>query len=216
MDFTEVMERVSMIVEKDLGTKPYDKDIANAIGIAPAQYSNNKKQNNIPYEKINEYCAKKRVSISWVLYEQSSQMLDSNTEEIFKVRFLQGIQGSAGGGAFNDDNTDFTYLSLDRAYTDILGITDGDKIDAIKVTGDSMEATIKDNSIILIDRKKTDIINGGIFVVNTPSGVLVKRVGISSFGGISLISDNKNYPVETMPENDVIVIGKVVGVLEKI
>ncbi len=217
VNFEEVMGRVALIIEHDLERKPYDKDIADALGIAATQYSNNKKRQNIPFEKIAELCARKRISINWVLYEQSSQMLDKNTEDIFKVRILIDVNGSAGGGAFNDENEeDFTYLSLDRFYTDMIGIKEGDNIEAIKVIGDSMETTIKDNSIVLVDRNKTDITNGGIFVINTKNGVLVKRVTLSLSGGISLISDNKNYPIETVSADEAMIIGKVIGALERI
>ena len=216
VNFEEVMERVGDIVEKEIGTRPYDKDIAKALGIAPAQYSNNKKRKNIPFEKISEYCAKKRVSINWVLYEQSSQMLNSNTEEIFKIKLLNDINGSAGGGSFNEETENFSYLSLDRVYSDMLGISEGDSVEAIRIVGDSMETTLKDNSIVIIDRNRTNIQNGGIFVLNTENGVLVKRVAINPSGGIDLISDNKNYPSQPVAQEGVTVIGKVIGALEKI
>ena len=143
-------------------------------------------------------------------------MLDENTDKIFKVRFLNDVNGSAGGGAFNDDNVNVTYLSLDRVYTDMIGIKESDKIDAIKVVGDSMETTLKDNSIVLVNRDRTDVSNGGIFVLNTKSGVFVKRISMSPTGDISLISDNKNYPIETIPADEAMVIGKVIGALERI
>ena len=216
MNFEEVLDRIAEIVEKDIGRKPYDKDIAKALEIAPAQYSNNKKQQNIPIDKIAAYCGRKRVSISWVLFEQSSAMLEENTEAIFKVRLLKNINAGAGGEAFNDDNEEFTYLSVDRLYMDRLGITDKDKIEAINVVGDSMEDTLKEGSIILINRDRQEIMNGGIFVVNTPGGVLVKRVSINPVAGIDLISDNKSYPVTTVPLGEITVIGKVIGALEKI
>jgi len=216
MNNIEVLERLADIVEISLGRKPYDKDIANALGMSPANYSNMKQKNRLPLEAIVTYCAKQRININWVLFEQSSKMLEEKTEAVFKIRFLENINGSAGAGAFNDDNDDFTFLSIDPIYKELLGIKETDKIEAIRIIGDSMEDTLSEGSIILIDRNKTELVNGGVFVINTTGGVLVKRISINPSGGIDLISDNKSYPVTTMPAEEIIVIGKVIGALEKI
>jgi len=216
MNFEEVMDRIAEIVEKEIGRKPYDKDIAKALKIAPAQYSNNKKHQNIPIDKIAAYCGRKRVSISWVLFEQSSAMLEENTEEVFKVKFLKNINSSAGGGAYNEENEDYTYLTIDPIYKDMLGIQRADDIEAIRVIGNSMEDTLGEGSIILINRKKTELVDGRIFVVNTPGGVFVKRIGLNPTGGIDLKSDNRNFETVTIPAEELSVIGRVIGALEKI
>jgi len=99
----------------------------------------------------------------------------------------------------------------------MIGIKEGDNIEAITVVGESMEPTLKDNSLILIDRDKIDVSKGGIFVVNTISGVYVKRITLSiATNGISLMSDNKNYPTEILPADEVTVVGKVIGALERV
>ena len=56
VDFTEVMERVSIIMETELGVVPYDKNIANELGLSPTQFANNKKRNKIPYFEIARFC----------------------------------------------------------------------------------------------------------------------------------------------------------------
>ncbi len=212
----DVLERLAEVVESVLGRAPYDKDIAAEIDMSPANYSNMKKSKSLPLENIADYCAIKKVSISWLLYGQSSKMLADSSGEVLKIPYLNEINGSAGGGAFNDDSIDITYFSLDRTYSDMLGINEKDHIEAIKVVGDSMEPTLKDGAIILIDRNKSDIAGGGIFVVNTPNGVSVKRVVMNPVSGIDLISDNKIYLPQTVSAEEVTIIGKVIGALERI
>jgi len=75
-----------------------------------------------------------------------------------------------------------------------------------------MEPTIKDGSIIFINRNDKNIANGGIFVISTSSGTFVKRVNLKSNGEIELISDNKIYPVETVLANDIEIVGKVIKI----
>lgn len=216
MNFEEVMERVGAIVEKDIGQRPYDKDIAEALSMTRTQYSNAKKRGSVPLEKVANYCALKRVSLSWVLFEQSSAMLEENTDSIFKVRYLAKINSSAGGGALNDDTDESSYLSVDRNYINKLGVKNANNLEAINVLGDSMESTISDGSIVLLDRNQKELDRRGIFVMNTPYGVFIKRIGINPAGGVDLISDNKYYETQTLPFEDVTIIGKVVGALEKI
>lgn len=217
MDFNEVMDRVAAIVEKEIGFRPYGKDIANALGLSPTNYSNMKAQNRIPLREISDYCAKHKISINWVLYEQNSQMLENNTEEIFKIKFLESINGSAGGGALNEEDDEPEYIHIDRKSANRMGINNVKNIEAINVQGDSMQPTLKDGSVVVIDRSKIEVINGGIFVINTVGGGLfVKRISVNPSGGIDMISDNKAYPVQTVSFDEAMVVGRVVGALERV
>ena len=215
MEFDKVIDRIKAILEKESGRKILDKEIAKLIEISPSQYSTMKQKNKIPIEKIVNYCALNKISINWILFGQSIDMLDSDSENIFRIKFLSNISGSAGGGAINYDNTDYTYITLDKVYMELLGIGSLKYIEAIRVSGDSMEPTITDNAIAVIDRSKTDIKQGGIFVVNTVAGTFIKRVTTNPQGGVDLISDNKIYPIQTINEDEGTIVGKVIGTLEK-
>ena len=214
MDFKDVMDRLATVIEKETKIAPYDKNIAKAIGMSPSQYANHKKRNAIPYRNVSDFCAKHSITINWVLYQQSTQKLQENEEEIFKIKMLKQMNVSAGGGAFNDEE-DIEYIHIDKYSAKHLGINSVKNIEAINFFGDSMNPTLKENSIIIIDRNQTNLSNSGIFVVNTVSGLFVKRLAINPNGGIDLISDNKNYPVVTMWD-EIYIVGKVVGALEKI
>ena len=215
MNFSSVMDRLATILERDGGKKIFDKEIAEALGMTGSQYSNAKKRNSIPYDKISELCAKNRISINWVLYEQNTEMLKTDMEQGFQIKLFNNVNASAGGGAFNDDEN-FTYLSLDPAYVRLLGVSEKDKIDAITVTGESMEPTLRDGSIILIDRNKTDIVNGSIFVINAGGTVYIKRLMMNPNGNIDMISDNSIIPKQEAHVEESVVIGRVIGALEKI
>ena len=79
-----------------------------------------------------------------------------------------------------------------------------------------MIPTIKEDSIVLVDRTKNTLDGSGVYVVNTISGLFVKRLALNSSGNIDLISDNKNYPIMSMLPEDITIIGKVVGSLDKL
>jgi len=204
MDFESIIEKIKDIISTEIGDKKVlNKDVAKALGITPEHLSILKKRNKIPYEEIAYFCAKRKISINWLLFDQDINTISKETEKFSTIRYFKDINASAGGGAINFDEG-YEILYIDKKIID-------KDLDAINVIGDSMEPTIKDGSIVFIDRNDKNILNGGIFVINTLAGVLVKRINVKSTGEIELISDNKIYPSEIVKE-DIEIIGKVVKV----
>ncbi|WP_457562856.1 LexA family transcriptional regulator [Caminibacter pacificus] len=205
MNFEKVIEKIKDIISQEIGNKKVlNKDVAKALGITPEHLSILKKRNKIPYEEIAYFCAKRKISINWLLFDQDIETIANETEKFSQIRYFKDINASAGGGAINFDEG-YEILYIDKRIID-------KNLDAINVIGDSMEPTIKDGSIIFIDRNDKNIRNGGIFVVNTNAGVFVKRVNLKSSGEIELISDNKAYPSETIKPNEVEIVGRVVKI----
>ena len=206
MNFEKIIEKIKDILSNEIGNrKVFNKDVAKALNLTPENLSVLKKRNKIPYEEIAYFCAKRKISINWLLFDQNEEEISKETQKFSKIRYFKDINASAGGGAINfDENYEIIYIDKK--------IIDKD-LDAINVIGDSMEPTIKDGSIIFIDRENKNIINGGIFVVNTLGGVFVKRVRINSNGDIELISDNKIYEKEILKKDEIKIIGKVVKIM---
>jgi len=204
MDFERIIEKIKDIISQEVGErKVLNKDVAKALGITPENLSVLKKRNKIPFEELAYFCAKRKISLNWLLFDQPLETVTEETEKFSRIRYFKDINASAGGGAFNFDEN-YEILYIDKKIIP-------KNLDAINVTGDSMEPTIKDGSIIFIDRNDKSVQNGGIFVVSTPAGVFVKRVNLRSDGKIELISDNRIYPNETVEEAGI--IGKVVKVM---
>jgi phage repressor protein C with HTH and peptisase S24 domain len=216
VNFTEIMERVSIIMESELGIAPYDKNIASELSMSPTQYANNKRRNKIPYFEITNFCHKHGITINWILLGESSMKLIQREEEIYKIRLIEKINASCGGGGFCDEEAEAKYIYIDKNSASKLGIVNSENIEAINAVGDSMIPTIKEESTVLVDRTKNMLNSSGVYVVNTVSGLFIKRLALNPNGGVDLISDNKNYDTITMPIDEVTIVGKVVGSLEKI
>ena len=123
---------------------------------------------------------------------------------------------SAGWGAINYDE-EYEMITLDEELALALGgKTKLKDIEAINVLGDSMEPTIKNGSIIFIDRKQTSPIKdkNEIYVVQTPGGTLVKKLDITASGKLKLISENRIYDTEIIDFYEVDILGKVLGVTQ--
>jgi len=204
MEFDKITEKIKDIISEEVGErKVLNKDVAKALGITPEHLSMLKKRNKIPFEELAYFCAKRKISLNWLLFDQQIENIASQTEKFAKIRYFKDINASAGGGAINfDENYEILYIDKKIINKDL---------DAINVIGDSMEPTIKDGSIIFIDRNDKNVQNGGIFVIATTAGVFVKRVNLKSSGELELISDNPLYPSETVKEAHI--IGKVVKIM---
>ncbi len=142
----------------------------------------------------------------------------SDEKELSKRRVIKDISNnntliplfsriSAGIGLVTDEEP-VDFISLP-------GIRNSDNVFAINVKGDSMEPTIKNQSIILC-RQGEELKDGevGAFLVNGES--FVKRIKVTK-NFFALLSDNPNYqPIYVYPEDEFKIIGKVLKVINNV
>ena len=217
MDLTTIIEKIKDIISSDLPNKRvFDKDVANALGLSKESLTHFKKRNSIPYEQIVFFCAKKKISINWLLFDQEPKSLEEQTEKYSKIKYFKDINASAGGGAFNFEES-YEMLAIDKEFLNNLYKSHQVNIDtiaAINVIGDSMEPTLLNQEVILFDTTLTNIEKDGIFVISSNSGLFVKRMAKRVDGSVELISDNKNYNNETLSLDEqsyIRLLGKVIG-----
>jgi phage repressor protein C with HTH and peptisase S24 domain len=83
------------------------------------------------------------------------------------------------------------------------------QLSAIKVEGDSMEATLRDGDEILVDRSPRNW-RDGIHVVRAGDALMVKRLDLARPGVVALVSDNPAYRTIELEPQELEVIGRVV------
>ena len=221
-NFNEITEKVKDIISSDVkGGKVFDKDVAAELGISQATFATMKKRGAIPYKELMEFCARRKISINWLFFDQAAGMLVEETEKFFQVKYFSNVRASAGGG-YLDNSENFENVRIDNVLMKaIFKDMDYDElkdkeIDAIKVDGESMEPTLKNGSIVFVDRTQQDITKDGIFIVSTPGGLFIKRLNRKVDGSIELISDNRLYSPEVLAPSEVTVVGKVIGEIERL
>lgn len=210
--FLEIVEEIKNIVSNEFnGKKIYDKDVADLLSISQMNFATIKKRNKIPFGELLDFCAKKSISINWMLYGQSPESLIEATNRFFMIKYFSGISASAGGGADCEIENTQT-IEIPHEFAMLLG---GERelknIEAINVSGDSMEPTFSYNDIVFINRSKTDLQRGGIFTIRTEAGLFIKRVHKRIDGKIDIISDNQVYSTQTLNPSEIEVIGRVVS-----
>jgi len=207
----EIIERLKDVLSTDgIKGKIFDKDVADALNLTQANFATMKNRSKIPFSNILDFCAIKKISINWLLYNQNPGSLIDSTDKYW-IKYFPEIAVSAGGGAYdNDDN--YEKLEVPDYFVEILGGEQNLKnIEAINVIGDSMEPTLNSNNIIFVDKSVKSGFRDGIYAFTTNHGLFVKRIQKRVDGKLDIISDNKDYPVQVMKSDELQVLGKVVS-----
>ena len=207
----EIIEKLKDILSADgkYGTV-FDKDVANSLELRQANFATMKNRGKIPFSNILNFCAKKKISINWLLYDQNPGSLVDSTDKYW-IKYYPSVSVSAGGGAYEADEN-YESLALPPYFVNMLGGKDNLKnIDAINVVGDSMEPTLNNDNIIFIDKTKNDASRDGIYAFTTTHGLFVKRIQRRVDGKLDIISDNKDYPAQVLNKNDLEILGRVIS-----
>lgn len=106
---------------------------------------------------------------------------------------------AAGGGHVNFDAPPIDHLAFSKTWLLQNGIQPGACV-LINARGQSMEPSIYDGDLVMIDRRKRSIRNGRIYVYNDPGdGTRIKRLEVVPGHAIIVRSDNldqKAFPPE--------------------
>lgn len=210
--FDEVIDRLRDVISGEAGGKVADREVAEALGITSGNLATLKSRARLPFEAIANFCAKRAISINWVLFDQSAESLVTNTDKYTYVRYFRDVSLSAGGGAFDADESAEELLLPPIWVEKLGGERELERIEAVNVAGDSMEPTLKGGDILFVHRERQNIKKGGVFAVATPHGLFVKRLEMQVDGSLLLISDNTDYPPQKINANEIEVIGQAVAV----
>ena len=207
----EIIERLKDVLSTDgIKGKIFDKDVADALNLSQANFATMKNRSRIPFSNILDFCAIKKISINWLLYNQNPGSLVDSTDKYW-IKYFPEISVSAGGGAYDNDEN-YENIEVPPYFIETLGGEQNLKnIEAINVIGDSMEPTLNSNNIIFIDKSIKSGFRDGIYAFTTTHGLFVKRIQKRVDGKLDIISDNKDYPAQVMKSDELEVLGKVVG-----
>lgn len=124
---------------------------------------------------------------------------------------LYDVSASAGGGSVVEYEPIIDQLAFPRDYLRKITRSNPRDLAIISVKGDSMEPTLRDDDVVMLDLTKTNLDYDGMFVIRSGEALLVKRVMRSTRPGyITVISDNRDiYPPQEHPTDSVAVLGKV-------
>lgn len=125
---------------------------------------------------------------------------------------LFDIRASAGRGALVADGEPIGFRLFDHNWLKTLTRSALGQLAVIQVSGDSMWDTLHDGDHVLVDLGRKALAQPGIFVLQLQEELIVKRVSMDfSTRAVTLVSDNKVYPAQTITEPGALeVVGRVV------
>ena len=213
-NYNEILEKIKDILSQELGNKKVlDKDIAQALNINYDNFRKQKARGSIPYFEIMSFLAKRNISINWFFFNQLPESLVEPTSQYIILKYYSSISGSAGLGTTNYhldqqpliiDTQVLDYINSNYKYTEL-----------IKANGDSMYPFIHEDSLIFVDTSSKDINNKDVFVVNVNDELFIKQI-IYQDHLFTLKSFNCDYKDINVKADELVVIGRVKGVLNKI
>ena len=144
-----------------------------------------------------------------IMPNQNSILKKDNDDTIY-VPFFKDGSVSAGKGNEIADLGDCDFLPFKPQDLRLMfGVSPNAKLGIIPCFGNSMEPTIAESSLVVF-QFVSDIIEGSVYVCRYDNELFVKR--IKKRPKLSLISDNKEYePIEISEENEIQILGRVVG-----
>uniref|UniRef100_UPI0040488EA3 S24 family peptidase n=1 Tax=Aliarcobacter sp. TaxID=2321116 RepID=UPI0040488EA3 len=128
----------------------------------------------------------------------------------YSISYYPDIKASAGLGYCNSNDSDVEIISLPKAIIDKRIKTS--KIDAIRVHGDSMTPTIRENDVIFVATNMQEVHDNKIYVIRYGDEIRVKRIFKRIGEKILLRSDNQAFPDEEISVHDeeVSILGQVI------
>lgn len=126
---------------------------------------------------------------------------------------IYNVSASAGYGSLVADPEEIVdRLSFPPGYLRKITSSNPKNLAIIGVKGKSMEPTLSDDDIVMVDLTKVDLSYDGLFVVRDGGdSLLVKRISRGPRRGtVLLVSDNPQYPNQEREFDQVEVVGKVI------
>ncbi len=155
------------------------------------------------------------LDLNWLFTGKSSNEISQSPkmsfDELVPV-YKYDVQVSAGVGVSAPDEETSILLWLPKYIINQKCGYVPSRLSIVTVTGDSMEPTLYDNDLALVDMQNVTLSCSGLYVVNYSNELFIKRLHKLPDNKIDVISDNKLYDKFTVSNgNDFRIIGKVVS-----
>lgn len=122
------------------------------------------------------------------------------------------VDASAGGGAVVERESEIGRLAFRKDWIRSKGLTPANLV-VVRAAGDSMEPTIRDGSLLLVDTAQSTVAKDGIYVLMIDGHLVTKRLQIDLGGGVYIRSDNPAYSDQRLSGEQleaVTIVGRVI------
>jgi phage repressor protein C with HTH and peptisase S24 domain len=107
-------------------------------------------------------------------------------------------RAAAGRGALLDPATIIEDISFSADWVRTVLRRNPAHLALIECSGDSMEPTLRDGDVLMVDTSVTEVQSSRIYVLDVDGALLVKRIQRMLNGSYRVISDNPRYEAEVI------------------
>lgn len=192
-----VGERIQSLVGKDQTLEQF----AQEIGVSSRTLGNYLRGEREPsydfLRRVRTICG---ADINWLITGEGTPGTTpvaraGSTDQVAIPRY--SFEPSAPDGPLTLSSDNDPYLSVPRAWLSRY-LPEGARPGIMEATGDTMEPTIADGDLLLLDLSidSSAINEGGLFVISIDNTPLVKRIQVTADSHILIRSDNDLYEQE--------------------
>ncbi len=149
-------------------------------------------KSRVPFDAAFKLTRTAGVSMSWLatgIHTISKPEADNGFTLIRRF----DVALSAGNGSSTGDNEVAALAFPTEWLLSHIG-TNKENLSVVQARGDSMEPTIQDRALVLVDHSIEGIKDDGIYAFRMNDALFIKRVQAQVTGGVLLLSDNTSYP----------------------
>ena len=199
-----------------------DRDaLAAQLGISKGGLGNYERGERIPDATVlAAYRKHFGINTNWLLTGIGEMLEEDPGKDLALIDMIHlpqyDVHASAGRGLIAVNEMPAGETAFERSFLRNLGGAP-DSCFLMWSAGDSMQPSIPDNALLIVDSSQTTVDHGRIYVFSVGNSVVVKRARWRMDGRLELFSDNAsgNYPVETFDADrveDLVVVGRVIFV----
>ncbi|WP_178125612.1 S24 family peptidase [Pseudomonas sp. FSL R10-0765] len=207
-------ERIAFALNSS-GKQP--RDLAKEIGISVARISQLKAgTGGIKAENLFAFARATHCSPRWLAEGVGKPKEDDNPLKDFTIIPQYSAKGAAGNGYLNENVEKLSGLVFKRDWLNRMRLKE-QNLKVIYTQGSSMEPTLADGDVLLIDESQIEPSNRRIYAITRPDGeLIIKRLMLTMTNGWIIRSDNEDkrqYPDEIASDNEIghlRIVGRVV------
>jgi len=155
-------------------------------------------KSRVPFDAAFKLTRTAGVSMNWLATGIHSAG-GPNPSSLFTFVRRFDVELSAGVGTITGDREMQALAFRTDWLASHIG-TGEENLSVVQARGDSMEPTIQDRALVLVDHSVDSIRNDGIYAFRMDDALFIKRVQTQMTGGVLLLSDNPAYPSQPIDD----------------
>lgn len=181
------------------------KQLADALGVHFNTIGKFERGDAVPdVIQIADLAIATKVTPAWLAngapYKKSLRDSETDVGQEHSAKdlvFVPGydIKASAGNGSHINEEQVIGRFAFKRSWLARKGLNP-QNLAVVSARGDSMEPTVRDGDILLVDRNVTRISADGIYLIERDNELYCKRLQRKFDGGVTIMSDNPRYEAQ--------------------